>query len=149
MFADEEFNREITRLIMNGGHIGDEICISILNWLWKKDEALLSEGVLLRYQTLTRLSSKITDDRLKQALLIQCLKDGMTSQEFIRAVLQTFRHQDYTAFLAEGNYRSIVYSDEMWALAVQLGRSEFIRPPKLTHQNTRIRTESFRNGDKE
>ncbi|HBQ3453978.1 hypothetical protein [Klebsiella variicola] len=79
LFADEEFNREITRLIMNGGHIGDEICISILNWLWKKDEALLSEGVLLRYQTLTRLSSKITDDRLKQALLIQCLKDGMTS----------------------------------------------------------------------
>lgn len=149
LFVDNKFDQGITGLILNGGKFADDVCIGVLNWLWKKDEALLSEGALLRYQTLTRLSSKITDDRLKQALLIQCLKDGMTSQAFIRAVLQTFRHQDYTAFLAEGNYRSIVYSDEMWALAVQLGRSEFIRPPKLTHQNTRIRTESFRNGDKE
>ncbi|HGS7288977.1 pcar [Klebsiella pneumoniae] len=149
LFADNKFDQDITGLILNGGKFTDDVCIDVLYWLWKKDEALLSEGTLLRQQTLTRLSSEITDDRLKQALLIQCLKDGMTSQAFIREVLQTFRHQDYTAFLAEGNYRSIVYSDEMWALAVQLGISEFIRPPKLTHKNTRIRTESFRNGDKE
>lgn len=149
LFADNKFDQKITGLILNGGKFTDDVCIDVLYWLWKKDEALLSERTLLMQQTLARLSSKITDDRLKQALLVQCLKDGMTSQASIRAVLKTFRHPDYTAFLAEGNYRSIVYSDEMWALAVQLGRSEFIRPPKLTHQNTRIRTESFRNGDKE
>ncbi|STU51653.1 Uncharacterised protein [Klebsiella pneumoniae] len=149
LFADEEFNREITCLIMNGGHFADEICISILNWLWKKDEALLSEGPLLCQQSLTRFTTKLTDDRQKQTLLIQCLKEGWASQAFIRSVLQTFRHHDYAAFLIEKHHRSIVYSDEMWSLAVQLGISKFIRPPKLTHEKTRIRIEPFSNGEKE
>jgi hypothetical protein len=39
LFADEEFDRDITRLILNGDKIADEVCISILNWLWEKDEA--------------------------------------------------------------------------------------------------------------
>lgn len=80
---------------------------------------------------------------------IQCLKEGWASQAFVRSVLQTFRHHDYDAFLIEKHHRSIVYSDEMWTLAVQLGISKFIRPPKLTHERTRIRVEPFSNGEKE
>ncbi|EOX8918469.1 hypothetical protein ACPW54_004964 [Escherichia coli] len=138
----------ITRLVLNGGQFDDDICISILNWLWEKEEALHSEGPLLSQQTLIRFSAKLTDDRQKQALLIQSLKDGRASPTFIRSVLQTFRHPDYAAFLTEKNHRSIVYSDVMWTLAVQLGRCEFIRPPKPTHENTRIRIEPFINGEK-
>lgn len=149
LFADEEFDRDITRLILNGGQFADDICISILNWLWEKDEALLSEAPLLGLQALNRFSAKLTDDQQKQALLIQSLKDGKASQSFVRSVLQTFRHPDYAAFLTEKNYRSIVYSDVMWALAVQLGKCEFIRPPKPTHANTRIRIEPLTNGEME
>lgn len=149
LFADEEFDRDISRLILNGGKIADEVCISILNWLWKKDEALLSEGPLLSQQGLIRFTTRLTNDRQKQALLIQCLKEGRASQAFIRSVLQTFRHHDYAAFLTNRNHRSIVYSDEMWALAVQLGKCEFIRPPKLTHENTRIRIAPFINAEQE
>lgn len=148
-FADEEFDRDITHLILNGGQFSDDICISILNWLWEKDEALFSEAPLLSQQALIRFAAKLTDDQQKQALLIQSLKYGMASQAFVRSVLQTFRHPDYAAFLTEKNHRSIMYSDIMWALAVQLGRCEFIRPPKLTHANTRIRIEPFSNGEKE
>ncbi|VVT48762.1 hypothetical protein UYSO10_2491 [Kosakonia radicincitans] len=149
LYADEEFDRGITRLILNGGKFADELCISILNWLWEKDEALLSEEPLVSQQALSRFCTKLTNDRQKQALLVQCLKDGSASPAFIRSVLQTFRHQDYAAFLIERSHRSIVYSDAMWALAVQLGRSEFIRPPKPTHGNTRIRIEPFSHGEKE
>ncbi|MDR6367011.1 pcar [Enterobacter sp. SORGH_AS_0287] len=148
LFADEEFYREITRLVLNGGQFADDICIRILNWLWEKEEALLSEAPLLSQQALIRFSEKLTDDRQKQALLIQSLKDGRASPTFIRSVLKTFRHPDYAAFLTEKNHRSIVYSDVMWALADQLGRCEFIRPPRLTHQDTRIRIELFRNSEK-
>ena len=148
LFADEEFDRDISRLVLNGGQFADDICIRILNWLWEKEEALLSEGPLLSQQTLIRFSAKLTDDRQKQALLIQSLKDGRASPTFVRSVLQTFRHPDYAAFLTEKNHRSIVYSDVMWALAVQLGRCGFIRPPKPTHENTRIRIEPFINGEK-
>lgn len=148
LFADKEFYRDITRLVLNGGQFDDNICISILNWLWENEEALLSEGPLLSHQTLIRFSAKLTDDRQKQALLIQSLKDGRASPTFVRSVLQTFRHPDYAAFLTEKNHRSIVYSDVMWALAVQLGRCEFIRPPKTTHENTRIRIEPFINDEK-
>ena len=148
LFADKEFDRDITRLILNGGQFDDDICINILNWLWEKEEALLSEGPLLSQQTLIRFSAKLTDDRQKQALLIQSLKDGRASPTFVRSVLQTFRYPDYAAFLTEKNHRSIVYSDVMWALAVQLGRCEFIRPPKTTHENTRIRIEPFINDEK-
>ncbi|EMG7889749.1 hypothetical protein V5L74_003530 [Enterobacter hormaechei] len=148
MCADEEFDREITRLALNGGQFADDICIRILNWLWEKEEALLSEGLLLSQQTLISFSEKLSDDRQKQALLIQSLKDGRASPTFVRSVLQTFRHPDYSAFLTEKNHRSIVYSDVMWALAVQLGRYEFIWPPRLTHQDTRIRIEPFRNREK-
>ncbi|EIE6476393.1 pcar, partial [Escherichia coli] len=52
LFADEEFDRNITRLVLNGGQFDDDICISILNWLWEKEEALHSEGPLLSQQTL-------------------------------------------------------------------------------------------------
>lgn len=149
LFADDEFDREITRLILNGGQFADDICISILNWLWKKDEALLSEGTLLSQEALVRFSARLTNDRQKQALLLQYLKDGRSSQAPIRSVLMTFEHPDYSAFLTERSHRSIVYSDAMWALAVQLGRCEFIRPPKPTHANTRIRIEPFSNGEKE
>ncbi len=61
----------------------------------------------------------------------------------------TFEHPDYSAFLTERSHRSIVYTDAMWALAVQLGRCEFTSPPKPTHANTRIRIEPFSNGEKE
>ncbi|MFP1592842.1 hypothetical protein ACLB1M_33810 [Escherichia coli] len=97
----------ITSLILNGDKIADEVCISILNWLWEKDEALLSEAPLLSQQALIRFSTKITDDRQKQALLMQCLKNDGGSHKFIRQVLMTFGHQDYAAFLTERNYRSI------------------------------------------
>lgn len=149
LYADEQFDRGITRLILNGGQFADDICISILNWLWEKDEALLSEGPLLSQQALTRFSAKLVNERQKQALLIQCLKEGRASQAFVRSVLQTFRHPNYAAFLIERNYRSIVYSDAIWRLAVQLGKCEFISPPKLTHENTRIRIEPFRNTEME
>lgn len=149
LFADGEFDREITRLILNGGQFADDICISILNWLWEKDEALLSEGTLLSQEALVRFSARLTNDRQKQALLLQYLKDGRSSQAPIRSVLMTFEHPDYSAFLTEKSHRSIVYSEAMWALAVQLGRCEFIRPPKPTHANTRIRIEPFSNGEKE
>lgn len=149
LYADEEFDRGITRLILNGGIISDEHCISILDWLWEKDEAQLSDCSLLSQQTLMRISGKLNNERQKQALLMQCLKDGRASPAFIRSVLMTFGHQDYAAFLTERNYRSIVYSDAMWNLAVQLGKSEFIRPPKLTHEDTRIRIEPFCNAENE
>ncbi|MGN7915690.1 hypothetical protein [Enterobacter sp. 22466] len=148
LFADDEFDRKITRLILNGGQFADDICISILNWLWEKDEALLSEGTLLSQEALVRFSARLTNDRQKQALLLQYLKDGRASQAFIRSVLQTFQHPDFAAFLTNRNHRSIAYSDAMWALAVQLGRCEFIRPPKPTHGNTRIRIEPLSNGEK-
>lgn len=147
LFADEEFDRDITRLILNGDNIADEVCISILNWLWGKDEALLSEAPLLSQQALSRFSTKITDDRQKQILLMQCLKNDRVSHQFIRQVLLTFGHQDYAAFLTERSYRSIPWSDAMWQLAVQLGNSGFIRPPKLTHDDTRIRIEPFFNAE--
>lgn len=149
LFADEEFDRDITRLILNGDNIADEVCISILNWLWGKDEALLSEALLLSQQALSRFSTKITDDRQKQILLMQCLKNDRVSHLFIRQVLLTFGHQDYAAFLTERSYRSIPWSDSMWQLAVQLGNSGFIRPPKLTHDDTRIRIEPFFNAENE
>ncbi|MFM1284666.1 YobI family P-loop NTPase [Yersinia enterocolitica] len=145
LYADEKFDRDITRLILNGGFISDEYCISILDWLWKRDEAQLSDCPLLNQQTLMRLSGELNNDRLKQALLMQCLKDGRTSPAFIRSVLMTFGHQDYAAFLTERSYRSIAYSDVMWSLALQLGKSDFIRPPKLTHGDIRIRIEPFCN----
>ena len=149
LFADEKFDRDITRLILNGGLFADDICISILNWLWEKDEVLLSEAPLLSQQALLRFSAKLTNDQQKQALLIQSLKDGRASLAFVRSVLETFRHPDYAAFLTEKNHRSILYSHVMWTLAVQLGRCEFIRPPKPTHGNTRIRIEPFSNGEKQ
>ncbi|WP_226905701.1 YobI family P-loop NTPase [Serratia marcescens] len=149
LFADEEFNQRITWLLLNGGKISDELCISILNWLWDKDEALFSDGPLLSLQTLTRLSVKLTSDRQKHALLIQCLKDGRAPRTFIRSVLRTFGHSDYAAFLIERSHRSIVYSDSMWHLATQLGKSEFIRPPKTTHESTRIRIEPLTNAEKD
>lgn len=149
LFADEEFDRDITRLILNGDKIADEVCISILNWLWEKDEALLSEAPLLSQQALIRFSTKITDDRQKQILLMQCLKNDKVSHQFIRQMLLTFGHQDYAAFLIERSYRSIPWSDAMWQLAVQLGNSGFIRPPKLTHDDTRIRIEPFFNAENE
>ncbi|EBF0547113.1 pcar [Salmonella enterica] len=149
LFADDQFNRGITRLILNGDKISDEVCISILNWLWEKDEALLSEAPLLSQQALIRFSTKITDDRQKQALLMQCLKNDGWPHKFIRQVLMTFGHQDYAAFLTERNYRSIPRSDAMWQLAVRLGKSGFIRPPKLTHGDTRIRIEPFFNAENE
>lgn len=149
LFADDQFDLGITRLILNGDKIADEVCISILNWLWEKDEALLSEAPLLSQQALIRFSTKITDDRQKQALLMQCLKNDGGSHKFIRQVLMTFGHQDYAAFLTERNYRSIPRSDAMWQLAVQLGNSGFIRPPKLTHADTRIRIEPFFNAENE
>ena len=37
----------------------------------------------------------------------------------------------------------------LWQLAVQLGNSGFIRPPKLTHADTRIRIEPFFNAENE
>lgn len=92
---------------------------------------------------------QITDDRQKQALLMQCLKNDGGSHKFIRPVLMTFGHQDYAAFLTERNYRSIPRSDAMWQLAVQLGNSGFIRSPKLTHADTRIRIEPFFNAENE
>jgi len=134
---------------LNGGLFADDICISILNWLWEKDEVLLSEAPLLSQQALLRFSAKLTNDQQKQALLIQSLKDGRASLAFVRSVLETFRHPDYAAFLTEKNHRSILYSHVMWTLAVQLGRCEFIRPPKPTHGNTRIRIEPFSNGEKQ
>ncbi len=149
LYADNQFDRGITRLIMNGGKIADEVCISILNWLWKKDEALLSEGPLLSQHALIRFSTKLTDDRQKQALLMQCLKNDGGAPKFIRLVLMTFGHQDYASFLTERSYRSIPWTDAMWQLAVQLGKSGFIRPPKLTHGNTRIRIEPFSNDEQE
>lgn len=38
-------------------------------------------------------------------------------------------YPDFAAFLINRNQRSIAYSNAMWALAVQLGKCEFIRPP--------------------
>jgi hypothetical protein len=149
LYADERFDRSLARLLLNGDKIADEVFISILNWLWEKDEDQLSEGSLLSQQALTRFSGKLTNDRQKQALLIQCLKDGRASPAFIRSVLQTFRHHDYAAFLIERNHRSIVYSDAMWDLAGQLAGNEFIRPPKPTHENTRIRIEPFSHAEEE
>lgn len=149
LYADKEFDRGLTQLILNGDKISDEDCIGILNWLWEKDEAQLSDWPLLSQRTLTRLSKKLNNDRLKQALLMQCLKDGRADPEFIRSVLMTFEHQDYAAFTTERNYRSIVYSEAMWNLAIQLGKIEFISPPKLTHDNTRIRIEPFNNAENE
>ncbi|MBY7256610.1 pcar [Escherichia coli] len=149
LFSDGQFDQGITRLILNGNKIADEVCISILNWLWEKDECLLSEAPLLSQQALIRFSSKITDDRQKQALMMQCLKNDRGSHKFIRQVLMTFGHQDYAAFLTDRNYRSIPRSDAMWQLAVQLGNSGFIRPPKLTHDDTRIRIEPFFNSGNE
>lgn len=143
LFVDEEFDRSLARLLLNGGKIPDEYCISILNWLWEKDESLLSDSPLVSLETLTRLSTKLSDDRQKQALLIQCLEDGRSTQAMARSVLNTFEHPDYAAFLIERSHRNIVYSDAMWQLGMQLGKSEFIRPPKLTHDNTRIRIEPF------
>lgn len=61
----------------------------------------------------------------------------------------TFGHPDYDAFITERSYRSIPYSDAMWSLAVELGNSCFIRPPKLTHENTRIRIEPLSYAEKE
>lgn len=147
LYANKKFDRSLARLLLNGGKLSDERSISILNWLWEKDETPFSDGPLLIQQVLTKLSAKLTDDRQKQALLMQCLKDSRASQAFIRSVLMTFGHPDYAAFLTGRNHRSIVYSDEMWALAVQLGKCEFIRPPKPTHENTRIRIEPFSNGE--
>lgn len=149
LYADEEFDRDITRLILNDGFISDEYCISILDWLWERDETQLCDFPLLNQKTLMRLSGKLNNDQLKQALLMQCLKDGKTSPAFIRSVLMTFGHQDYAAFLTERSYRSIAYSDVMWNLALQLGKSDFIRPPKLTHEDTRIRIEPFCNAENE
>ncbi|AJI95896.1 pcar domain protein [Yersinia ruckeri] len=149
LYANGEFDRGLTQLILNGDNISDEHCISILNWLWKKDEALLSDWSLLSQQTLARLSKKLNHDRQKQVLLMQCLKDGGASPAFIRSVLMTFGHQDYATFLTERNYRSIVYSDAIWNLVVQLGKSEFIRPPKLSHEDTRIRIESLSKAENE
>lgn len=80
---------------------------------------------------------------------MQCLKNDKVSHQFIRQVLLTFGHQDYAAFLIERSYRSIPWSDAMWQLAVQLGNSGFIRPPKLTHDDTRIRIEPFFNAENE
>lgn len=80
---------------------------------------------------------------------MQCLKDGRADPAFIRLVLMTFEHQDYAAFTTERNYRSIVCSEAMWKLAIQLGKGEFIRPPKLTHEDTRIRIEPFNNAENE
>lgn len=61
----------------------------------------------------------------------------------------TFENPEYAAFLIERSHRSIVYTDTMWELAEQLGKSEFIRPPKLTHDNTRIRIEPFSTAEHE
>lgn len=61
----------------------------------------------------------------------------------------TFEHPDCTAFLIERSHRRIVYSDAMWELAEQPGKSEFIRPPKLTHDNTRIHIEPFSDAEYE
>lgn len=48
------------------------------------------------------------------------------------------------------NYVSLMrQSHAMWQLAVQLGNSGFIRPPKLTHDDTRIRIEPFFNAENE
>ena len=149
LFAGNRFNRSLARSLLNGGKIADEVCISVLNWIWNKDEALLIYGPLLNQQTLSRLSGKLTSDRLKQALLIQCLKDSRASHTFIRSLLMTFGHPDYAAFITERSYRSIPYSDSMLSLAVELANSGFIRPPKPTHENTRIRIEPFSNGEKE
>ena len=80
---------------------------------------------------------------------MQCLKDGRADPAFIRSVLMTFEHQDYAAFTTERNYRSIVYSEAMWNLAIKLGKSEFIRPPKLTHEDTSIRIEPLNNAENE
>ncbi|MDK9604604.1 hypothetical protein [Lelliottia wanjuensis] len=79
LYADDEFDRSLARLMLNVGKFPDEYCVSILNWLWVNEPVLLSDGPLLSPQTLDRHSTKLTDDRQKQALLIQCLKDGRPS----------------------------------------------------------------------
>ncbi len=116
LFSDDQFDLGITRLILNGDKIADEVCISILNWLWGKDEALLSEAPLLSQQALIRFSTKITDDRQKQALLMQCLKMtvGHTSSS---DRCSDVRASGLCRFLTE-RYRSIPSSDAMWQLAV-------------------------------
>nr|AFK90117.1 hypothetical protein [Salmonella sp. 14] len=43
----------------------------------------------------------------------------------------------------------LAYSESMWNLAVRLEKSGFIRPPKLTHDDTRIRIEPFFNAENE
>ena len=149
LFVGNRFNRSLARSLLNGGKVADEVCISVLNWIWKKDEALLSYGPLLSQQTLSRLSGKLTSDLQKQALLIQCLKDSRATHSFIRSLLMTFGHPDYAAFITERSYRSIPYSDSMWSLAVELANSGFIRPPKPTHENTRIRIEPISDAEKE
>ncbi len=121
--------------------------MALVRALNKMTKAGMPESVRIAENTTRYGETYPKSDLFNKA--IQCLKEGWASQAFVRSVLQTFRHHDYDAFLIEKHHRSIVYSDEMWTLAVQLGISKFIRPPKLTHERTRIRVEPFSNGEKE
>lgn len=147
LYIEKDFDRDLAVLLLNGEKISDADCISTLNWLWERDEALFSAGPLVSLQTLAKLSAGLTNERQKQALLIQCLKNKNVPHTAIRSVLMTFEHPDYAAFLIERSYRSIMYSDTMWQLAILLERQEYISAPKLTHNNTRIRIEPFRPSD--
>lgn len=143
LYEEDEFDRALAGMLLNEGNLLDEQCVTILNWLWQKELSLFSDDALITLSVLSNISVQLINDRLRHALLMQCLKAGNADPTAIRAVLKTFENQDYAAFLAARTYRSINYSDAMWALASRLESSEFLRAARITHDGSRIRIQPF------
>lgn len=141
LYKDGEFHEELAWQLLNQGDLPGQQCAGILNWLWEHESGIFDSVWLLSPQVLSNLAPMLTDDALRHALLIQCLKTGDIPHRALRSVLSTFKGSCYAAFLAESAYRNIEFSEPMWQLATLLEINGFIRRAKKSHSDTRIRIE--------
>ncbi|WP_261641056.1 pcar [Erwinia mallotivora] len=139
MMKDDQFDRSLAERLFSKDRLPEDICTSVLNWMWNFKPSLFSEPLFIAPRLLAKLASGFQDNRMRHAILAQCLKDGGIQHDDIEHFIHTFTDDTYLAFIDDKKYRRIGFSDELWELTCLLESTGFIRAPKLNEKNKKIR----------
>lgn len=142
LYSDGKFNRELALLIFNDKQIPADYRVGALKWLWERDKEIFNTGPLIELQECGELTLLLSNDDLKLALLVQCLKVGDDDHPVLRSILQTFSDTRYSAVLIKKSHRNIEFSEPMWRLVTLLENTGFIARAKITHGGARIRIDA-------
>ncbi|CAM7981756.1 YobI family P-loop NTPase [Leclercia adecarboxylata] len=136
---DEVFNLRLTERLLSDERLPKAIRIHSLNWLWGYDPNLFEGPLFIMPEILGQVVSGLTNDDIRRALLIQCLRYRKISHETTALVLNSLADADYQVFLSAKTHRSVVYTEPLRNMADLLASCGFIQSLKLNDIRGRIR----------